>query len=307
MLKDKIQDVLFFIGCVFQIVSFVPGFRNIIGNPVYSLVILLLGYIIVLYWCLLRIYKIKKPRKMKKQSKKVSFTLVQYFQRPKGLIFIMIVTTVLTISVGFTIVRNSRNPIAKSANLKAEEMQNRITEFDFIQINKVNWIGGGALALALDSDRNFPLAYIISKDQLKKMSTLTGTACALEFEAEARSDIDRATIDNIEVLVSNYRPLPKYKSMIPAPFDEVNFIYVEIDNPSIGKTNEFIAKKKVIKGEVSEIGILYLEPKKPETFVIRVNARIPGIYTIECQLTVRYKKQIQKIPLNKPEEWLFDN
>ena len=216
----------------------------------------------------------------------------------------LLLITILVGGFGFTLINNTKNPIAESPLSQIKEINERTAYFDFVRINKVNWTGGGAFAEI--GDKGYPLAYIEDTAHLEEMSRFWGTGCALKFEAEPRSDIERVTIDDVKVFVSNYKPLPKYQSMLPAPFQDENILYIEIDNPANSRTNSFSAIKRINKGKIEDIGVMYLEKSKPETFVIRINAKKPGIYTIECQMLVRYKNQSQVVTLNNPAEWLFD-
>jgi hypothetical protein len=205
----------------------------------------------------------------------------------------------------FVITKKEDSSFNKPAVLQLDTSKNSHLN-SLVRINRINWIGGGAYASV--ANKQYSFSSIIDTTQLQRMSSLSGTACALEFELETRSDIDdRVTIDSLEILVLNYKPLPQYELTVPAPFAEKNVLYVEIDNPQMSKTNNYSVLQKITtQGKIDDFGIIYLEKNKPETFVIRINAKTPGIYKIKCQVIVRNKKNSQTISLNKPMEWLFD-
>ncbi len=307
MIKNHLQDIALLIGAIIQITGFISYFREIAINPVYSLTILIIGYLLVTYYCLYRMLKksITDSSMLDIKNMSIKMKYYTYSRRQRIMaILILFISTIATFSLGFTVITKTKNPIAEPPMAQVYQIANRTAYFDFIKIYAVNWIGGGAYAIS--GKNEYPLAYIQDTDHLEKMSRFYGTACALKFDLETRNDIGRVSIDDIIVKVSDYKPLPKYEAMLPAPFEEANVLYVEIDNPSRSKTNFFPAIKRIDHGKVKDIGIMYLEYKKPETFILRINAKRPGIYTIECQMIVRYKDQTERIYLSSPSEWLFD-
>jgi hypothetical protein len=323
MIKGRIQDALVVIGAIIQLVGFVTYFKDITTNPVYALAILLAGYALIVYYCLYQLFKIAPnttadmtttsagtptgmptgtstamppgtPRQSPSSGKK----------RKRIVLAVLSFSTVLTLILGFTVIKRNRTPVADSPLVQIGEMQDRTADFKFIKINKISWTGGGAYAI-IDSSQ-YPLAKIQDPSQLKQMSVFTGTACAVEFEAEPRSDIDRVTIDTVEAIVADYEPLPRYKPVFPKPFQEENILYIEIDNPATSMTHSFASSLRINKGVVEPFGTLFLEKGKPETFVVRINARQPGIYTIECRLKIRVKDKAETVSITNPSKWLFD-
>ncbi len=308
MIKNKLQDILLVIGISIQIIGFIAFFKDIISNPIYSLTILLVGYLLVFYYFLNKLKKkttktLSIMDSMSNRIEKKSYTYSKK-QRLNSLI-ILIILTIITISLSFIVVRANINPKAESPMKQIEKYKNRTANFDFIKINSVNWIGGGAYAIV--GEKNYPFATIENTAHMERMSTFLGTACALQFEIETRSDVDIVTVDEVKVYVSDYQTLPIYKSMLPLPFEDANILYIEIDNPANSRTKSFTATKRVDKGKLQDIGVMYLKKGKPETFVVRINAKTPGIYKLSTQIVVRNKKDVQTITLNEPAYWLFDN
>jgi hypothetical protein len=305
-MTKRIHELVSVGGILIQVIGFVAFFRDVMTNPLYAIILLIFGYAVTLTACLIRIMKkeTKASRFMDLNQAPIKSSQYVFSPRQRQIAMgILIVGTLATVLSGFGIRKLSENPVPEDL---PDLTETPAAVFSYVRINRIYWMGAGAVAKA--NGKRYPLARIIDTTEMSIMSEFTGTACALAFEIETRSDIDRVAIDKFEVVVDNYKPLPVYEPQFPAPFGEANVVYLEIDNPSLSKTNVFLATKKVEDGKVKDIGLVSLVKGTPETFIMRVNARRPGIYTIDCRMVVRYKNSTETVGLLKdPKPWFFDH
>jgi len=129
---------------------------------------------------------------------------------------------------------------------------------DLVDLFHVNWVGGGAGAILEDQAlatgkgtkllledmgqelRGYSLAYNIDPD-VDDVCGFTGTACAFMFELQPRPGVPWVRVDGIDIIVHDYKALPKYDPILPAPIEEMHVYYVEIDNPDLARKNTFSA------------------------------------------------------------------
>jgi hypothetical protein len=202
--------------------------------------------------------------------------------------------------------------------------------FSIVQLSGTRWFEVWALAI-LDKKKVYPLLKGISRDSwyhpviveciekgwalpfaeiidrsTENITRFKGTSCALEFDLEVPPRIPWVNIDEIIVVVNSYRPLPKYEPSVPRPLGKVHVYYVEIDNPEISRSNIFRAEYIFYNGKSERIGNVRLMPNKPEMFVVRINAKTPGIYDFGVHLLVRHKELKERIIVVNSAKFLFD-
>ena len=160
------------------------------------------------------------------------------------------------------------------------------------------WFGGGAYAV-LPDDTVYRLAKITSGYQ--ELNGFDGKACALTFDIEPRITLDWVKIDEIHVRVNSYRPLPPYRPAFPKPYEQAHIYYAEIDSrPGIYRADYYVANGK------RDIGFVRLFRGKPETVIVRINSKTPGIYNFNVELLCSTQSERTLIPLVKGEEFAFD-
>jgi predicted Ser/Thr protein kinase len=134
-----------------------------------------------------------------------------------------------------------------------------VEQSDFVDLFRVRWEGGGAAAYLQDQAlatrqgakvlreergervRGYPLAAIIDPD-VNNVCDFTGSqACAFSFELQTRPGIPWARVEGIDIIVHDYKDLPKYNSATAGSVQEMNLYYAEIDRPDVAKTNTFSA------------------------------------------------------------------
>lgn len=180
--------------------------------------------------------------------------------------------------------------------------------FSLLEVFKVYWTGGGSYAVVNQeskSSQEYPLALIFNVDT-SHPGGLYGTACALAFEAEVPSSYPWVKIDRIVVKVNNYELLPSYTSMLLQPFQSANVYYVEIGDTKESASSEFYANYHFTDDSRTDFGSVLLEKGRPESFVLRINAKTPGIYDFSVYLLVSFKNHKEKITLVDSVQFLFD-
>lgn len=306
---------LFYIGLLVQGLGYVTYFKSIFNDPFYGFLAVVLGYFITLILCIEMLLRRDKPQSntlmpdegmtmMKRNA------LYGNKQRLAALGTLLLATSLfIFVSRGILFV-NSGTAEAPPINSIIQEYQERKSVFSLVTITHTNWVGGGAFAIVgreKDSSerKRYPFAAIIHPDDAR-VDTFWGTACALTFDLEARESADYVRIDDMTVTVKSYQPLPEYESILPSPFKEANLYYIEMDDPRVSRTDTFRAKHYYEKGQRKEIGPVRAEKGKPETFVIRINAKTPGIYDFSCELLLSHGNTKEKVVLVRSQEFLFD-
>jgi hypothetical protein len=205
---------------------------------------------------------------------------------------------------------------------------------DLVDLFHVEWVGGGAGAILEDQAlatgqgtkvlledmgeelRGYPLASIIDPD-VDDVCGFTGTACAFTFELQPRPGIPWVRVDGIDIIVDDYKPVPKYDEIVPGPDEQMHVYYAEIDNPDLARTNTFSAgyfygneakpgERANRKGKRQDLAFVRLVEGKPEAFVVRVNAKTPGVYTFSSVVRLSYKDVESKQTVVSSETFLFD-
>jgi Protein kinase domain len=206
---------------------------------------------------------------------------------------------------------------------------------DLVEMFHVDWVGGGAGAILEDQAlatgqgtkvliampgeeelRGYSLAYIIDPD-VNDVCTFGGVGCAFTFELQPRPGIPWVRVDGIDIIVHDYKDLPKYDPMFPLPFEQISVYYAEIDRPDLAKKKTFSAsyffrhepktgEGGSRKGKREDLGFVRLVEGKPEAFVVRVNAKTPGVYTFGSVVRLSYKDVESKKTVVGSETFLFD-
>jgi hypothetical protein len=161
------------------------------------------------------------------------------------------------------------------------------------------WFGGGAYALFKSGDR-CRLAWMTSG--YSGLNTFDGTACALMFDIEPRVSLDYIRIDEIRVKVDSYGPLAEYQALLPKPWEAASVYYAEIDaQPG----SRYLAEYRVDQAK-RDIAFLRVYRGRPETVVIRINARTPGIYGFGVELVITSRNGRVIMPVLVDGRFLFD-
>jgi predicted Ser/Thr protein kinase len=203
-----------------------------------------------------------------------------------------------------------------------------------VDLFHVGWVGGGAAAFPVDQAlakgkgtkvllehrgkgvRGYALVSIIDPDR-DDVCQFTGTACAFSFELQPRPGIPWVRVDSIDIIVHDYNGLPKYWRLVPGPLQQMNVYYAEIDRPDLAKKNTFSASSFFgtggkpgdggdRKGGRQDLAFVRLIEGKPEAFVVRVNAKRPGIYTFGSVVRLSYKDIQSEQTVIDSATFLFD-
>jgi hypothetical protein len=138
---------------------------------------------------------------------------------------------------------------------------------------------------------------------------LNSTSAVLKLNLTKAHRYDWVMIERIEVEVLEYESLeeveviPRVMTMF-AP----HLYFVEIDDPENSKSSIFRAEHFLFpeneKGE--KFANRFLDSGKPEPVWIRLNAKTPGFYTVECRVYLSHNSDKQVIRITKPTTFLFD-
>jgi hypothetical protein len=134
---------------------------------------------------------------------------------------------------------------------------------------------------------------------------------------QPRPGIPWVRVDGIDIIVHDYKDLPKYDPMFPLPFEKMSVYYAEIDRPHLAKRNTFSAsyffrhepepgKGRGGRGKREDLGFVRLAEGKPEAFLVRVNAKTPGVYTFGGVVRLSYKDVQSQQTIFSSETFLFD-
>ena len=160
------------------------------------------------------------------------------------------------------------------------------------------------------------MAYVIDPD-VDDVCGFTGTACAFTFELQPRPGVPWVWVDGIDIIVHDYKAVPKYDPILPLPLEQMNVYYAEIDNPDLARKTTFSAsyffgseakpgERGSRKGNRQDLAFVRLVEGKPEAFVVRVNAKTPGVYTFSSVVRLSYKDVESKQTIISSETFLFE-
>ena len=305
--RKIIPPILSVFSVLAQAIGYAIIIQKVLQDPIYVLVGSVLGYLVVLVVCLERLLRKEEAESAKiLSSRGEPMRTVRYIYGMKQRVFsvaLLLVATTFLVLISTNLLAQSEEREAPDP-LLAKEHKERVSVFSLVNISHVNWTGGGAYAVT-DDQRNFPFALIIDpgKDDL---SFFSGTACALSFDVEVRQRVPWVRVDEIRVVVHSYQALPKYHSRLPAPHEYAKVYYVEIDDPKVARNRIFKASYVFDKGQKKKIGTMRLKKEAQETFVVRINARSPGIYKFSCELLLSSSDSKEKVTIVRKAEFLFD-
>lgn len=152
-----------------------------------------------------------------------------------------------------------------------------------------------------------PLAAILNP-KTDNLRMFQGRGCAIFFEMESRPEYEeRVTIDKIVAVVNNFSSLPAYRPQTFAPIVGFNLFYIEMDSIATFQGNIFEAKYVHGNKIYYYPGNFKINHSKPEQFVVRLNAKTPGIYDFSVYLLLRYRYKKEKLALVQSAKFLFDH
>ena len=144
-------------------------------------------------------------------------------------------------------------------------------------------------------------------------------SCIVSFEMQTVTGLDWVRVEKIEAVVSGYRPLPPYAYEADKPsnkdnIETINAYYVEIDEPQSGKEGRFAAsgfftpnnERERTAPTRADLQFVRMYPKKPEAFMVRINAKKPGIYDFDVVVTTSYRDTIRTKGIGTRMTYLFD-
>jgi hypothetical protein len=310
-MSNKIKNVFFYFGLAAQLIGFVSLYKSIVDNPYYSLIIVFSGFVLISLFCYENIFKkeIIKSQIMDSVGDTYQYKKNSHSAKHRTTYgFIFLLALIVLAGTSFKIIK-IHTPVANSPLDVFDNFKKTKTAFNLVNIYHVAWIGGGAFATVGEGsdEKNYPYASIINQNKINiAAGHFSGTACALVFDIETRNDIPWVSLDQVRVKVINYTALPKYDPIFPAPFEEAIVYYVELDNPKVAKTNIFMSDFIIEKGKRKNFGGVRLKKEQPEKLVVRINAKTPGIYTLQCELIARHENDKETVTLTKVTDWLFD-
>lgn len=290
-----------------QVASYIAYFRDILSNPLHTLLALTLSLLLIAVLCIYRVVAKRPVTILNTGSDEMPITTFTYTLRQRRIAIGLLGISAIAY-FGFTaqlLFAEPEGRKAPPADDALKEYENKRAAFSLVEVFKAGWTGGGAFARIEGSDP-LPLAIIIDPKK-DSPSSMLGTSCALKFDLEARKKNPWVDIDNMVVDVIEYKPLPKYEPIFPAPFQTANVYYVEIDDPKIAKHKVFGSSAIYSsKGNRNPLGTVRLDAGKPEHFFIRINARRPGIYTLAVHVLVSHKQTKERVTVVDKQSFLFD-
>lgn len=185
-----------------------------------------------------------------------------------------------------------------------EEYQVTPPALSLATVPKSGWIFGGAKAIM--SDGNIvPLAAISGPSDV-----FAGKDCVLNVRIAARSNAGKVVLDSIRVTVLDYKPVPKYKAVLPAVINKSTNFYVAIDALDGAVSKSFDATM-FVEGDVKTRKLdrywnFGISPDNPEPIVVHVDAKRPGLYKFKIDCLLSNTSNKQAIEVATPQTWLFD-
>jgi hypothetical protein len=201
-----------------------------------------------------------------------------------------------------------------------------------VDVFHVRWVGGGARAFLDDQSlatakgtkpllkakekeyRGYSLALIIDP-AVDDVCEFHGRACAFTFELQPKPGVPWVRVDGIDLIVQDYKALPKYNGIWPRPKERMHVYYVEIDKPGVGTDtfsaslfyeNETKAGRFTGTTKRHDLEFVRLVEGKPEAFVVRVNAKTPGVYTFSARVRLSHKDTESRQTIVRSATFLFD-
>ncbi len=312
-IENVIKKVMFFLGVLFQLFGYISFIISNSHDPLYFFIFIVIGYFLFLIVCLTSLFSKKKARlsilyprgdpinktNPKYKDKQRLFILAIIFLAT--VLFLIFSTTMLSKAVD----RTYEMPISAYKNYQEKRYILKLAD-----AFNVEWLESGKKVVITTENEyggNYKYISLVTIEDFKSidLNVLYHGDCALIFNLEPRARLSWIYVDYICVKVLAYKSLPDYKLLEPpyAGLQEAHVYYIEVDKPqSIGNKNNIFQAKYSKK----TLGKVILRKGKPETFILRINAKTPGIYKLSCEILVSSKSTKEKIVLTKPVEFLFD-
>ncbi len=302
-----IKTIVLFLGFVLQIIVALPNIRSAFENEWFSFSVIFSIWLIIFTSCIKMLLKREKRKNpiISASNKPIENKNYKFLGKERSALYcIGIFSIPLLLISTHSIFSNPSEVVGQPANVL--ELSTR-TNFDLVDVYNVHWVGGGAHALISNDSEEYdiPLATIFGEEMIRTANLLDGQACALAFEL-VNNKYDWVSLDKLQVTVTSYSPVPKYSSIKPLPFEQAEVYYLEINDPKVAKSDTFQSSSIIKDGQIQEISTYRLQKNKPQSFIVRINAKTPGIYIFEIQIIVRYKDFSETVTLTEPVKWLFD-
>jgi hypothetical protein len=177
-----------------------------------------------------------------------------------------------------------------------DEYEARLSTLSLIDVSDADWGIGNPGFANLPNNCTIPFARIIDASE-KNVSDLT-EACAVIFDISPKLT-SVVNIDGIIIKVNSYEPIPTNTSFESTlMYTTASVFYAEIDNMNLSQKNSYEANP-IIDGKVISNGFklinVYLVKSKPESFILRINAKTPGIYTFFFMILARYENNKERV------------
>lgn len=174
---------------------------------------------------------------------------------------------------------------------------------NLVDVYDVTWLGSGAIA-TLEDNRNVRFA-LIAWRPVSNWAALNANSCAVMFKIAARKANSSISVDRIVADVIAYTPPPKYAYSRPLPLVMAPVDYLEISPPDSGNSSFHAERLTAAARRASDEAFLMLDPGKPETITVMINATAPGLYTFSLTVFVSHGAEQEAIVLVPRSTWLF--
>ena len=290
-------------GALIQGAGYFVYLKGLFATPFYALIVCAVGYLLLLSICVER-FKYKRKRIVSPLDRSGQKEFVYNLAHRVAAIIIAILATIALALLAFKIF-SARRPEVLTRDEHEGQYKVLSPALSAIEIMDAHW-QGETRATPKGTHNSIPFAEIVSANADMNNIDLS-TVCALRFDLKVRPSASWAQLDEIRVHVQSFQPLPEYTAeTLTQAFRPLTIYYAEIDNPSNSHTDTYRASYYFPKGEKHQLGVLQLEPNKPEPFLLIISAKTPGIYKISCDLLIRTESSAEKIEIEKSAEYLFD-
>jgi hypothetical protein len=139
----------------------------------------------------------------------------------------------------------------------------------------------------------------------------------LAFDLESKPDLPWVKIEEVKVIVTEYKPMPRSRRTASESSHRANFYSAVVDHPTAAGTNVFLARYYEQRKPFDKLDLqpepswhvrdvfVRLEKGKPEAFLLRISAKTPGIYTLFCEVTVSSRDTVSSQRVGKPQTVFF--
>jgi serine/threonine protein kinase len=135
------------------------------------------------------------------------------------------------------------------------------------------------------------------------------------FELQNKNSYPWIKVDEIQVVVHKYEPLPRthdWIEQLSKPVEEPVFYHVEIENPEMAKTSLFSASptraNERLAAELAGVmpGVFVRLKEEPQAFVLNIVPSENGIYSFSIQLLLSYKNETHTQVITRPVTIAFE-